>query len=225
MVHPMTHTTPTQPLTPAPFAGTDPRATFARAVALGGAVVANVAPDQLGLPTPCDAYNVRDLLGHVLAVLHRVGALGRGEDPFSVGDTVAAPGDDWPAAWATAAHACQEAWADDATLARSVVLPWAELDGAQALDMYTSELTTHTWDLATATGQRPAWDDAVVAVALASIQAMLPAEGRIEAFETAFANLPAEYQGERAFPFAAAVEVPDGAPLIDRLVAWTGRTP
>ena len=45
-----------------------------------------------------------------------------------------------------------------------------------------------------------------------------------EAFEAMRQNLP---KTTEAFtpPFAAAVEVPSAAPLIERLVAWNGRNP
>ena len=45
-------------------------------------------------------------------------------------------------------------WADDALLDLTVELPWATLSGTEVLASYTGELTLHTWDLATATGQQ-----------------------------------------------------------------------
>jgi hypothetical protein len=83
----------------------------------------------------------------------------------------------------------------------------------------------HTWDLATATGQDPEWDDEVVAASLALMQGILPpADARTRAYEEAAANMP---EGRRAFrpPFGPAVEVPATASPIDQLVAWTGRRP
>jgi uncharacterized protein (TIGR03086 family) len=73
--------------------------------------------------------------------------------------------------------------------------------------MYTGEVSTHTWDLAVATGQAPAFDDAVVTRALAAVHRKLPAE-----------------RGP-GIPFAPPVPVPDDAPAVDRLVAWQGRDP
>ena len=39
---------------------------------------------------------------------------------------------------------------------------------------YTNEVTLHTWDLATATGQQPRWDPQVLQVSFDSIVPMLP---------------------------------------------------
>jgi uncharacterized protein (TIGR03086 family) len=86
-------------------------------------------------------------------------------------------------------------------------LPFGTLPGAAALAMYTGEITTHTWDLAVATGRPPVWDDDVVSGALAAVGRGLPAE-----------------RGP-GIPFAPPVPVPDDAPVIDRLLAWQGRDP
>ena len=80
----------------------DPRPIVDRAIATGGSVIASVRPDQLTAPTPCSEMDVRAMLGHLVGVLDRVAALGRGQDPFAVTETAAAD-DDWSAVWATSA--------------------------------------------------------------------------------------------------------------------------
>ena len=220
-------THPTTPSTSlaAPFGDDDPRAVFARAVATGGSVVAAVQPEHLGDPTPCDAFDVRRLLGHLVGVLRRVAAVGRSDDPLSVPQVVDDVDDlAWPAAWSHAAHQVRGAWSDDAVLTTVVRLPWTELPGAAALALYTNEVTVHTWDLAVATGQRPAWDATAVDVAFAAIRQGMPAGGRAAAFEAMRASLPEGLRDDEA-PFAEAVEVGADAPAIDRLVAWNGRRP
>jgi uncharacterized protein (TIGR03086 family) len=201
---------------------TDPRTTFADSVALATAVIGRVAPSQLTNPTPCDGMDVRALLDHLVVVLRRVAALGRGEDPF--GAPVMAPVEgDAGRAWLAAASDVQEAWADDAVLGRTMRLPWAETSGAAMLVSYLNEVTVHTWDLATATGQRPAWDPQIVGLAFDGIR-FLPGENRAAVFDAMRDSMPAEHRNF-ADPFADAVPVPDDAPLIDRLVAWNGRRP
>src|SRR3954467_4071432 len=174
---------------------TDPRPAFAGAVALAVDTAAAVRPDQLDRPTPCPEYDVRALLGHLLSVLRRVAAVGRGAPPFSVPQvTTDVPDDGWGAAARAAADDVLAVWADDTLLDRELTLPYGTHRGGVALATYTGELSTHTWDLAAATGQSPAWDDDALAVALAGSRHVLPAEGR----------------GGR-LPFAAVVPVPDDA--------------
>ena len=199
----------------------DPRPAYARAVALGGEVIRGVQPGQLHDATPCTEFDVAVLLDHLVMVLERTAAIGRGDPAMSVQPVARTEG--WADAWQAAARANQAAWSDDAALDRTVDLPWTSMPGADVLRMYTSEVTVHTWDLATATGQRPAWDDEVVGVAFGAMQEQLPAEGRRQMIEEAMKHMP---PGTPAvFPFGEAVPVPAGASSIDRLVAWTGRDP
>ena len=102
----------------------------------------------------------------------------------------------------------EAAWSDPAVLRREMRLPFGTLPGAAALAAYTGEVSTHTWDLAVATGQLPAWDEHVLAGALVVTHRKLPAAERAP-----------------GIPFGDAVPVPEDAPLIDRLVAWQGRDP
>lgn len=198
----------------------DPRALLDRAITTGGDVVATIRPDQLESPTPCSEMDVRTMIGHLVAVLDRIAALGRGEDPFAVVE-ISVDDDAWPDAWAAACGRAVDAWADDAVLDAPMALPWIQGTGADILVSYFSELTVHTWDLAVSTGQRPDWDDEVLEVALAA-RDFLPAENRLAMFEEISDAMGLD---EVAVPFAEAVAVGDDAPAIDRLVAWNGRDP
>ncbi len=203
----------------------DPRDMFAKSVQLAGTTIAAVRPDQLHQPTPCDAMTVRDLLGHLLMALDRVAVVGHGvENPFARPDTFEPDNGDWVSAWSTFARDAEAAWKDPAALARPTMLPWAAESGDLALRSYVSEITTHTWDLATATAQQPAWDNDVVAMSLDVMRAILPAEGRQEMFEAIKATMLEELRGGPN-PYAAAVPVDAGSPLIDQLVAHVGRRP
>ncbi len=199
----------------------DPRPMLDRAITTGGQVVAGVRPEQFMSPTPCAGMNVRTLLAHLIGVLDRVAALASGEDPFAVIES-AVPDDRWSDAWRQSGRRAADAWSDAAALERPMTLPWIEGSGAEVLASYFSELTVHTWDLATATGQQPAWDGAVVTAALAAARQMLPAENRRALYEEISA---ARGLDEVAVPFAEAVPISDDAPAIDRLVAWNGRDP
>ena len=160
------------------------------------------------------------MLGHLVGVLDRIAALGRGEDPFAITESVA-PDDGWLDAWAASAGRLADAWRDDAILERPMTMPWIQGSGAHILASYFSELTVHTWDLAVATGQRPAWDDDVVAAALAN-RDHLPTEDRLALYKEISSRIGLD---DVPIPFAEAIAVPDDAPAIDRLVAWSGRDP
>ena len=198
----------------------DPRLVLHRAITTAESVIAGVGPDQLTAPTPCSEMDVRAMLGHLVGVLDRVAALGRGDDPFAVVESPA-PDDGWSDAFATSARRAVDAWRDDTVLERPMALPWVQGSGADVLASYFSELTVHTWDLAVATGQRPDWDDTVVAAALDG-RDILPDENRRALFEEISAAMGLD---EVAIPFAEAVPVSADAPAIDRLVAWNGRDP
>jgi len=202
-------------------AATDPRPILDRAVTTAASVIAGVQPDQLTAPTPCDDMDVQAMFTHLVGVLDRISALGNGGDPFAVVET-ALPRDRWEAAWAESVRQITEAWSNEAVLADPMALPWVQGTGADVLASYFSELTVHTWDLATATGQRPEWDDIVVDTALASSRQMLPAENRLAMFEEVAATMGLDTV---AVPFAEAVPVADDAPAIEQLVAWNGRNP
>ena len=188
---------------------TDPRPAFFSAVSTACDVVAAVSPTQLSDPTPCSEYDVRTLLGHLVAVLHRVTAVASGVAASTTPRVVTDVTDD---AWGTAARAAlpdlEAAWADPAVLEREMHLPFGTLPGAAALAAYTGEISTHTWDVAVATGQSPAWDERVLTDALTDVRRKLPTEERAP-----------------GIPFATAVPVPDDAPAVDRLIAWQGRDP
>ena len=160
---------------------------------------------------------IRDSL---VGVLDRVTALGTGNDPFTVTETPV-PDDQWSPTWTAAGKRAADAWSDDAVLERPMALPWVQGSGAEILATYFSELTVHTWDLATATNQQPAWDDAVIAAAL-DTPPIIPAENRSELFAEISKAMGLE---EVALPFGEAVPVADDASALDRLVAWNGRNP
>ena len=131
-----------------------------------------------------------------------------------------APG---PTRGCSAAHEVQAAWTDAALLDRDTPLPWGTFSGAEVLGVYTNEITVHTWDLARATGQVPVWDDEVLDAAWTAIRHQLPDADRTQMWSEARAQVPGDYPWED--PFANAVDISGDAPMIDRLVAWNGRTP
>ena len=201
----------------------DPRARFAGAVMVTAESLRELRPEHWHLPTPCAGLEVGQLAEHLVMVLRRVACAGRGEPTASwpVDAADVAPGE-WAEAFTEAAHDVQASW-PDAVLDRPTELPWGEFSGRQVLGVYTNELVVHTWDLSRATGRSVPWDPAVLEAALVAIHEQLPMADRTPMWNAIKEQLPPEVPWED--PFANAVEVPADAPLIDRLVAWNGRTP
>jgi uncharacterized protein (TIGR03086 family) len=211
---------PTDPDTPV----ADPRPQFAAALRIAAPIIAGTRPDQLHLASPCVELDVKGLLDHLVFVLRRVAKLCRGQDAFtpgSLGDPSAER--DWATEWQQASVDVEAAAADHTVLTKTIVLPWATMTGAEMLQMYTAEITAHTWDLATATHQSAAWDDDVCRVALAAMHRDLPMADRTPMWEAFRSTMPANAQFDP--PFANAVAVGPGATLIEQLVAWLGRRP
>jgi uncharacterized protein (TIGR03086 family) len=172
-------------------------------------VLSRVTGDQFAQATPCSEYTVADLVVHIDGVSVGFAALARGDelpDPAARSTALCTEAPDWRDSVTKHVFALGEAWADPAAWQGStdtggLALP-NELWGKIAL----TELVVHGWDLANATGQP---------------------------FELAGPTLLACYEHVAEFVpnapvaglWAPAVQVPAGAPLIDRLVAITGRTP
>ncbi len=215
-------TNQTQPAAPVTLDPSDPRGHLATAVRLLGPVVEAVSSDQYALPTPCSEMTVDALLEHLVMVVRRIACAGRGEAPstWPTGALGVAPGDSLDAI-REAAHDVQRSWPTE-VLDRPTAVPWGVFSGAEVLAIYTNELTVHTWDLATATGQQVVWDADALEASWTAIREQLPTADRTPMWDAIKANLPAGVPWED--PFGPATEVADDAPLIDRLVAWNGRT-
>ena len=184
---------------------------FAPQARLVAGIAEGVTDEQLSAPTPCPEYAVRNLLGHLVGLTGAFRDAGRkdlgphlDQDPGSVVPDI---GPEWRAALPKLLDELVEAWRDPAawegmTRAGGIDLPGA-VAGAVALD----ELVVHGWDLARATGQAYAPDEASLKVA----QGLLtPEEGA------------ASSDGGL---FGAVVPVPDDAPLLDRVIGLSGRDP
>lgn len=186
----------------------DPRVLFLRTVAQTEDVIASVRPDQVDQPTPCDEYDVRTLLGHLVSVIRRVEVVGAGGSAFDVPQVTTDVADDaWLDAFRQARTAMEETWSDDAVLDRVLVLPFGEMPGRAALAGYSMEFTAHGWDLAKAVGAVDRLDPELAEAVLPTAQRMLAADGR------------------DALPFDPVVEVPAAAGPYDQLAGWLGRQP
>jgi uncharacterized protein (TIGR03086 family) len=192
----------TSPMT----AETDPRPFYDRALNWANSVVLRVDPASLDGPTPCSAYDVRALLGHLVATVDRARAIGEGGDPRTMPTVVTGvPDDGWADALAAATDKMAAVWGDAALLDRPVTVPWGTVPGRAAMWGYVNEALVHGWDLAVATGQDAEADADLAEAALAGARIKIPADRR-----------------GGPIPFGDVVEpAPDAGPT-ERLANWSG---
>jgi uncharacterized protein (TIGR03086 family) len=172
-------------------------------------VLANVTDDQLSAATPCEQMRLSELVAHIGGLALAFSAAAR-KDFGPLTDTPPSdPGeleDDWrtsfPARLAELAGAWQApaAW-EGMTRAGGVDFP-AEVGGLVAV----TEVVIHGWDVARATGQRYDSDPSAVRAILPQVTETA-AEGPVEGL------------------FGPAVPVADDAPVLDRVIALSGRDP
>lgn len=180
---------------------------LARALDQTQAMIDTIGADDLALPTPCPEYDVETLLGHLMTVVTRINLVLTGDNPLSI-PTVTPGIKDFAAEWKERRAVVDETLSDPAILTMTCTVPWGTIPGAAAIGSYTGELTTHSWDLAKATGRTDLLDDTLATYCLPLVQQAIPADRR-----------------GGPVPFGPVVDVPANAPAYDRLVAWQGRQP
>lgn len=183
----------------------DPRPLYRDAVTWVTGLVAGVTADHIDGSTPCDEFDVRALLGHLVTTVRKIRSVAEGTDAFAVPHvSTGIPDGELARTYATDADAACAAWSDDALLDAPVRMPWGEVPGREALWGHVNETLVHGWDLAVATGQDPEADPTLVGVALEWATRILPAQGR------------------EHFPFAAPEPpAPESGPT-ERLANWSG---
>jgi len=160
--------------------------------------------DALDSPTPCAEWVVRDLFGHLTGGATTFAAAIRGEDapepPTPTDDTIATT-------TVAAVSSLDKAFRGPGALEQIVSTPFGELPGEVFARILAFDLLMHTWDLARSTGQEVDVPDEVVHA--------------VDGF--ARQAISAEMRGPHTF--GPEVEPPAGASALDRLAAFSGRTP
>jgi uncharacterized protein (TIGR03086 family) len=173
-------------------------------------LVAGIEDDQWSAPTPCPDWDVAALVRHVVEGNRIfIGVLsGHPVSPQLLHEEHATHGANLLPGDVTASVAeLVAAFRRPEVLERPVAIPVGTVPGAVAVDIRVVENVVHGWDLATATGPAPPYDDA-------------DAEAALVFSRRAMGIVP---EGRK--PFADPVVVPDDAPPLDRLVALLGRRP
>ena len=176
----------------------DQLAAHRRAQDVFAGVLANVKPEQLGVRSPCTEWDAKAVIDHVIGGNQWVVSLAGGHS--------SALPDDFRAAHAESAADAQAVFAAPDGLTRMFELPFATLPGAAFIGLRTSDVFTHAWDLAKATGQPTDIDPELAAEALKAAQ---------ERISPAFRG-PGR-------PFGEQQPCPDGRSKADELAAFLGR--
>ena len=180
-------------------------------------IVDKVRPADLQRPTPCDGWNLAQLLAH-MTVQHRgFAAAARGDgadlarwDVATVADAVAS---DPAATYAAAATDVLEAFADDGVLEATFALPefgpGAAFPGEQAIGFHFVDYVVHGWDVARALGAPFVLPDEVISAVLPLVLAVPDGD-----FRTAPES-----------PFARAIDAGEGVSELDGALLHLGRSP
>jgi uncharacterized protein (TIGR03086 family) len=171
-------------------------------------VVDGVRPEQFGDPTPDTEWDVRTLLNHIILwTSHSLERRAHGESvapELMDQDFAAEPG--YAAAYRAQLDRALDAWSDPDVWGRELNVMGSATPASDVAALIVAEMVLHGWDLAAATGQSYAVDDAAAAAALAAVEAN--------------ADLFRQYKG-----FAEPVAVAAGASVLARALALSGRDP
>jgi len=164
-------------------------------------VISNVRPDQYGDKTPCEEWTVRDVLEHAIAVVAGLGAVASGTpgSQFELGPDPAAQFDQ-------VAASTLAAWRAPGVLDQLLNFGPGPMPGRVVAGINLLDTATHTWDIATATGQ----------------PAQLPDDVATAALEVSRETISPEIRAGR---FGSELSAPDGAGPTEQLVAFLGRRP
>jgi uncharacterized protein (TIGR03086 family) len=164
-------------------------------------VISNITADQYDNKTPCEEWTVRDLLAHTIGVVAGLGAAASrtAGAPFELGEDPAAQFKD-------VAASTLAAWRTPGVLDEVLDFPAGPMPGRVLAGINLLDTTTHTWDLACATGQ----------------PARLPDDVATAALEVSRATISPEIRSGR---FAAEQPVAADAGPTEQLVAFLGRHP
>ena len=167
-------------------------------------VLRGVGPDDLDKPTPCPYWDVRALVGHFVGVVVNMGR-GAGGEALLAPDEAFPVGDDLAVRFRAEADRTLSAWRDHG-LEGEVDVGAGPMPASLAIGVNLVDTSTHTWDVARATGQ----------------PADLPGDLATTVLEVARQFVP---QLREVVGIAPPVAVGDDASPTDRLVAFMGRQP
>jgi uncharacterized protein (TIGR03086 family) len=127
-------------------------------------VVAGIGSDQLAGPTPCDGWDVRQLLNHLVSGNLWAAELAAGATIEEVGDRLDGNvvGTDPLAAWDASAAAADAAFSAPGAMEAPCAVSYGPVPGEVYAGHRFVDVVVHGWDLAAATGQDTTLDPALV---------------------------------------------------------------
>lgn len=142
----------------------DQETVYGRAVEAWCARVDAVGPDQWSLPTPCEDWDVRALVNHVVGEDRWTEPLMQGTTIEQVGDSLDGDllGEDPRTAARAAADQAVRAVQAGLPSQGTVHLSYGDESMAEYVAQLTADHLVHAWDLAVATGGDSSFDDDVV---------------------------------------------------------------
>ena len=140
---------------------------------VGGLMTATTR-DQMDVPTPCEEFTVRELMGHLIGTARRSTGTAQGISTRHIPHVVADVADgDLAATYVSITRDIRNLWHSAAGGDR-VTAPWGSCTALDALRGFTVETVTHGWDLAVATGQPREAPDLIAGRCLLFASAVIP---------------------------------------------------
>lgn len=161
-----------------------------RVMAVTTAVVDQVRPEQLSLPTPCGDWDLARLLAHMTGQNHGFAAVARGETGDAKVFADRPVGGDPAGVFAASAREVTAAFFEDGVLDRPFWLPEIRdgitLPGRIAVGFHYIDCVVHGWDVAVAAGVPIAFDAETLAAGLPIAEAV-PDDATRKSADAAFA--------------------------------------
>lgn len=178
-----------------------------QAIAVARDVVGRIDREALGSSTPCASWTVTDVLNHMVGTQRLFVALAAGETPTRAPVEVTA--DDYMAQLEDATDASLAAMRAAEGEGRTFTLPFGELSHDRFAKVAATDVLTHSWDIAKATGQSTDLAPQLAETLLANVRSLATEN----------------FRGPDGQAFWADEQpVPADAPAADRLAAFLGRT-
>ena len=163
-------------------------------------VIHTIANDDWSKQTPCREFTVAQLTDHVLNSITQIGSAAGAEFPQrDYKDSVERQ-------IVLAARPALDAW-HHRGLEGTVTLGPNQTPAEVLVGVLSVEFLVHAWDYAMATGQQ------------------LDAPASLSEYVLGLAEKIITPQGRRTVGFDEPIPIPDGARVMDRLIAFTGRQP